>query len=192
MLISVTRFDEITGSDSSAPSASAAAAASIIDAQRLLEEMLGRGLELGERTERIKVFADGAMYPRVTPLVSVPDGAEIEGGAVVGGAPSGSFLTRSAYTPTHTTLTYTGGYDPAEDDLAAATYVPIEIQRAIAWAALALLTDEAEFDVPAGATSVSVGDVSIAWGPGGSPGRGDLVFPHSIMRRYRWRRDMAA
>lgn len=186
MLISVARYRAIT---SDTASATAVVTEAIEDAQSQLEEQLGRGLELDERTERVRVFPDGAIYPRCTPLVAVPDGSEIQGVAVIGGGPHSSALVDP---DTHTTLTYTGGYNPDETDRSAVTFVPVELARAIAWAARAILTPGDGLEVPPGATSVSVGDVSISWGPAGSPTTGEVTFPRSLLRRYRYRPEMAA
>lgn len=186
MLISVDQYQSITGD---VTSASAVVETALEDAQSLLEDRIGRGLEMVERTERVRVFPDGIVYPAVTPLVTVPAGASIQGSAVSGGTPAGSFLTPA---DDHSTLTYTGGYDPDETDRSAATYVPVELARAIAWAARAIISPASFGEVPAGATSVTVGDVSLSWGPGGSPAQGEVVFSSGLLRRWRRRRDLAA
>lgn len=186
MLVSVSTYQAITGDTASATSAVDRA---LGEAQRLLEEYLGRGLESMERTERCRVFPDGRLYPRCTPITAVPSGSVIYGAGIAAGGPTG---TPSWLTPdTHTDLTYTGGYDPAEDDMAEATYVPVILQRAVAWAAKAILTPGDGLEIPAGATAITVGDVSISWGAGGSPSTGEIGWPDRV-RRWRWRKDIAA
>lgn len=181
MLIDIDRYRTITGDTTSA---SAVVEAAVVEAQHLLEERLRRGLELDERTERVKLFPDGAVFPSATPLVAVPAGATVQGAAVLGAGPSGTFLRPDD----HTTLTYTGGYDPDEDDVSAATYVPVELARAVAWAAKAIIDRAAAtLEIPEGAISVRVGDVAVSWGPGGAPAGGEVIFPASLVRRYRWR-----
>lgn len=186
MLVSVSTYQTITGDVSSATSQVEDA---LLLAQRELEEYLGRGLESLERTERCRVFPDGRMYPRCTPITAVPDGSTVYGAGVAAG---GEAVTTSWLTPdTHADLTYTGGYDPAEDDMAEATYVPVTLQRAVSWAAKAVLTPADGLEIPDGATSISVGDVSVSWGAGGSPATGEIGWPDRV-RRWRWRKDMAA
>lgn len=185
MLIAVDVYQAITGDTSSA---TASVETAIADAQGLLEDQLGRPLELDERTERLRVFPDGRVYPSATPLVSVPTGATISGASIIDGTPAGSFLRPADFAE----VTYTGGFDPAEDDRSSVTYVPVDLARAIAWAAKAILSPASFGDIPAGATSATVGDVSLSWGPGGSPGTGVVGFSPQLVRRWRRRRDLVA
>jgi hypothetical protein len=185
VLISVDTYREITGD---ASSASAVVETAVQGAQRLLEEQLQRGLELEERTERMRVFPDGRVYPRCTPLVTGPSGSTISGSSLLGAGPAGSFVEPDD----RTAVTYTGGFDPDEEDRSAVTFVPVELQRAVAWGARAIITPGDGLEVPSGATSVTVGDVSVSWGPGGSPATGEITFPRPLVRRYRFRSDMAA
>lgn len=180
MLITVARYRTITGDETSA---SGLVEDAIEQAQSLLEGRLRRPLEQAERTERMRVYADNRMYPKALPIVAVSAGAEVQGPAIVDGTPSGTFLQPDD----HAEVTYTGGFDPAEEDMGEVDFVPVELARAVAWAAKAILTPADGVEVPAGATSVSVGDVSISWGPGGSPGTGEVVFSPSLIRRWRWR-----
>lgn len=184
MLISITTYRDITGDTTSA---SAVVEDAIGDAQRALEERLGRPLEQAQRTERCRVFPDGRVYPRATPIVAAQAGATIYGASISDGHVPGSFINPD----THAQVTYTGGYDPTETDLAAVDYVPVELRRAVAWAAHSLIHGTVSA-APAGAVSVSVGDVSVNYGPGGAPAAGELTFDRSLVARYRWRREMAA
>lgn len=184
MLISVDRYAEITGDSTSA---SAVVETAILDAQGLLESELHRPLELAERTERMRRFCDGRVYPSATPITAGPSGSTIYGAGLADAGPAGSFLQPA---DEYVSVTYTGGFDPAETDRAEVTYVPVELQRAVAFAAQAIIgADTGSLDVPEGATSVSVGDVSISWGPGGSPASGEVTFPRRLVRRWRHRTD---
>lgn len=189
-LVTVAAYQDATGDTTTA---TATVATALTDAQRLLEEYLGRPLEKATRTERVRIFTEQrgqVAYPQVTPLVSVsaPSGAEISGAAVLGATPasSPSFL---ADRPAYGEVTYVGGFDPAEDDLAAVTYVPRTLLRAIARAAYGLLHPPAT-TAPVGAQSVQVGDVSVSFGPGGATAD-EVSWPASV-RRWRARRDLAA
>lgn len=185
MLISIARYREITGDTSTA---SAVVETAITDAQAILEDLLRRPLEQAQRTERLRVFPDGRVYPRATPIISAAAGADIYGNAIVDGTPAGTFLEPDDYA----SVTYTGGYDPAETDLSAVDYVPVELQRAVAWGAYSVLRPADGVQAPAGASAVSVGDVSVSYGPGGAPAAGEVQFDRGLIRRWRWRGEMAA
>lgn len=185
MLISIARYREITGDSTTA---SAVVETAIEDAQSTLEDRLRRPLEQAARTERLRVFPDGRVYPRATPIISAAAGADIYGNAIVDGTPAGTFLEPDDYAE----VTYTGGYDPAETDLSAVDYVPVELQRAVAWAAYGILRPTDGPQAPPGATSVTVGDVSVTYGPGGAPAAGEVEFDRGLIRRWRWRGELAA
>ena len=185
MLIAIARYREITGDTTSA---SAVVETAIDDAQALLEDQLRRPLEQAARTERLRVFADGRVYPRATPIISAQAGADIYGNAIVDGTPEGTFLEPDDFAE----VTYTGGYDPAETDLSAVDYVPVELQRAVAWAAYAILRPADGLQAPAGARSATVGDVSVTFGPGGAAAPGEVEFDRGLVRRWRWRGELAA
>lgn len=184
MLIAIARYREITGDNTSA---SAVVETAIDDAQALLEDQLRRPLEQAQRTERLRVFPDGRVYPRATPIISAAAGADIYGNAIVDGTPAGTFLDPDDYAE----VTYTGGYDPAETDLSAVDYVPVELQRAVAWAAYTIV-NAAPSAAPPGASSVTVGDVSVTYGPHGAPAAGEIEFDRGLVRRWRWRGELAA
>lgn len=191
MLVSVPRYQDVTGDTTSA---TADVNDRLVDAQALLEEHLQRPLETGTRTERCRIFREprgNALYPAVTPIASVssPAGAEVVGAAVLGGDTGEAppyFLTDP---DTFAEITYIGGFDP-DAETGDADLLPRTLERAIIWAAYAEL-HRSDIAVPAGATSVSVGDVSISWGPGGSPATGEVTFPRTV-RKWRRRRDLAA
>lgn len=184
MLISITRYREIT---SDTATASAVVETAIEDAQALLEDQLRRPLEQAARTERLRVFPDGRVYPRATPIVSAAAGADIYGASIVDGTPDGTFLQPDEFAE----VTYTGGYDPAETDMSAVDYVPVELQRAVAWAAYTIV-NAATSAAPPGARSVTVGDVAVTYGPHGSPALGEVEFDRGLVRRWRWRGELVA
>lgn len=186
MLVTVARYRDITADTGTA---SAVVEDALTDAQALLEEELGRELESDTRTERCRVFAEsrgGTVYPSVTPITSVsdPSSASILGHAVVGG----TVATGPPYFLTDpdgfASVTYVGGY--------ASGAAPTAIERAIAWAARALVDPDTFAQAPPGATSATVGDVSITWGPGGAPSQGEVVFDRRLVRRWRRRRELVA
>ena len=185
MLVTIARYRDITGDNESA---SGVIEDALVDAQALLEDELQRPLEMDTRTERCRIMPEArgaAVYPKVTPLTSVTTGGTIVGHAVVGGFPGGTFLTGPEE---YASVTYVGGYDPEATD--GPTLLPRTLERAIAWAAKALCVPDEFANVPAGATSVTVGDVSLTWGAGGSPAQGTVSFERRLVRRWKRRRDL--
>lgn len=185
MLISVATYQSITGDTTSA---TAVVETAVKDAQGLLEDRLRRPLELASRTERLRRFPDGRVYPSATPITSGPAGSTVYGAALADAAPAGSFLQPA---DEYVDVTYTGGFDPTEDDRSAVTFVPVDLARAVAWAARAIVSGVSASSPPAGARSVTVGDVSVAYGPDGAPSAGEIVFDAGLVSRYRRRRDGA-
>lgn len=193
-LVSLARYQVITGDESSAASA---VSARLEDAQRLLEEHLQRPLETGQRTEVIEVMADGRLFPKVTPVtaVSAPSGLPFVAGYMYAASPdvdtwSGFFPPT---TPPRATVTYTAGFDPAETDPDAVGYLPRTLERAIAWGAYVLLRPDDFSSLPPGAVSVSLGDASISYGSTGGGGAAaiadrQLVWPASVRP---WKRKRA-
>lgn len=191
MLVTTARYRDITN-DNDSPSAVVENA--LADAQALLEEELRRPLEADTRTERCRIFPEtrgATVYPAATPIASVssPSGASVVGHAVLGGTAGPPYFLTDP--DGYATVTYIGGYDPTavtgDDDL-----LPRTLERAIAWAARALTAPDAFANVPSGATSATVGDVSLTWGPGGSPAQGEVTFDRKLVRRYRRRLELVA
>lgn len=181
-LLSPARYTIITGD---ATSASATAASAIEEATQLLAEELRRtidGVEAlteGERTERLWLDQDRAIWPTATPVTVLPDGYVARGNGIYGTAPSGglSFLVEGP--DNYIDLTYTGGWT--------ANTVPACVARDIAFAAYRIMHASALVGVPAGATSVTVGDVAVGYGSGGAP---SAATPHpwsAATLRYRRR-----
>lgn len=188
MLVTIARYRDITNDNDSS---SAVVEDAVTDAQALLEEELGRPLEQDTRTERCRIFAEtrgATVYPSATPLVSTSTGGTVVGHAIVSPTTGGSFLLDP---DGYATVTYLGGYDPAAVS-GDPDFVPRTIERAIAWAARALVDPDTFASVPPGATSATVGDVSLTWGPGGSPAQGEVTFDRKLVRRWRRRRELVA
>lgn len=153
-------------------SLSADVTAALATGQQLLEEWLRRPLELLERTEQVRIHADGRAYPSATPIqaVSVPSWAVVMDGTTVlslfadqnplwdilvepyrygpGGA-GGQFDT----TMRPSTITYTGGFTSAT--------LPRKLRQAIADLAQVELTTFSP--VTAGVKQATVGDTSVTY-----------------------------
>jgi hypothetical protein len=166
MLLTHDYYMAVTGDTTSSAEAFATAASS---AQELLEDAVGRVglLEHGERTETLTLEADGYLYPTAVPLVDADAGWRVKDNALHGGSLDlGTWvgLLGTEY-PTDVTVTYRGGYTTATlpeyamRDLAAATHVLLHPADLTATSA-----------IPAGATSASVGDVSLGFGADGAGG----------------------
>lgn len=131
----------------------------LADAQNTVEEKTNRFYELAERTEKLSRYSDGKVYPSATPVVSVssPVGAAIEGNSVsstewyYGDVAVNWFISDSRNGYPLVELTYTGGW--------AAGSIPVAIVKVTAEIAKLALTPSS--DLPQGATSVTVGDVTV-------------------------------
>jgi hypothetical protein len=175
-LVSVDRYQVLTADYDSGP---AAVTAAIETAQGLLADELGRpGIEAGTYTEVLPVSQERVVYPSVLPILTVPAGYDHSLGAVHDVTPDGApFWDRTHPT---ITLTYTGGWDD--------TTVPEPVARDLAQAAYAILHPSTE-QVPAGATSVTLGDASVSFGPGGyQGGSGAPITWSAATLRHRKRR----
>lgn len=127
----------------------------LVDAERLIEDELRRNIPLEERAEKMRIRDHyGRMYPKAWPITLCTSNA-IEGNRILlGGVPDLAQFTAliSTQLPLYSTVTYTGGFD--------ADTLPIILRDAVYDLARGLIGDPAP--VPIGATSVSVGDVSVA------------------------------
>lgn len=177
-LVTVDRYRTITLDTTSSE---ATITAAIEDAEAEVSEYLRRPLEQAERTETLPISRDGKLYPSATPLdPAAGDLADlaVEGDVVIGASPDAGELgwLGSVATP-QATITYTGGWT--------ADSLPKAIERAVALAAHhAIHTDPAL--VPAGATSVRVGDAAVTYGPGGASSD-PLASTMANIGRYRRR-----
>lgn len=156
MLLDVPAYQRITKDTASATTDVTAALA---DAQAWVEQHCNRFLERATYTETLRVAENGYVYPSATPLVSVssPPSLTITGAGVYVGYlsfPSVTVASVSAAFPLQTTVTYVGGYTPAT--------LPVTLRRAIARVARLMLTPAVLAGAPAGATSVSLGDVRVS------------------------------
>jgi hypothetical protein len=150
----------------------------LVAAQSQAEDYTGRKFELDIRTETVQVFSNGRAYPAAYPVsaVSAPSGATHDTKSILVGTgnvfPGFPWQTQ----PYSTVVTYTGGYAPGT--------VPATLQQAIARLAVNLLT-AAALAVPHGATSISVGDLSIGLGSGHDPSQVIDSTTAAQLRRYR-------
>lgn len=135
------------------------ATAALNDAQQDAEEFCRRQFEQAERTEIMMVYRDGRVYPKSYPI-TVVDSGTIDGAAIIVGNdyPFGGviqpFLWSDAEFQPQVTKTYTGGYT--------ADQMPMTLKRAVAKIANAALNAQPLVGVPAGLTSISMGDLSLS------------------------------
>lgn len=137
----------------------------LVEAEELLDEALRRHLAWQERTDTLRIHPDGRVYPPAWPITDAD--LTIDGRALLGAAADetpfvGTFSTLTVNTAT---ITWTGGFDDGTNS----TRLPATLRHAVYDLAKALAQDHQP--IPVGATSVSVGDVSISYGSGSS---GDL------------------
>lgn len=144
--------------------------ARIEEATDLVEEYLQRRLRFGTYTEELEIWDAAYAYPEVTPIVSVPSGASyaIDVGAVRFRSvlsdlslndwlwyadPPGGIVNSPGIRPLYATLVYDGGYTNAT--------CPQTLKRGIARVARGLVVTNPQRVL--GATSISVGDVSVSY-----------------------------
>jgi hypothetical protein len=185
-LVSLAAYRRLTGDTSTADDTVTAALA---DAEKLIAEYLRRPLDRQERTERCRLYrqdsggfgAGWAAYPSATPIdAEATTGYTVEGVALVGVGPDdGPWMYGQYDSPGYATVTYTGGWT--------AETLPLTIAREIARTARALTTASATA-VLAGAASVKVGDISVAFGSGGAAGGALDETSQSQLRPYVRRR----
>lgn len=147
------------------------------DAQERLEEALDRPLEAISRTEVLIPQRDGSLAPRAVPLQSVADNWLIDGDLLIQRYPS-AFGAAWWYPALGPTVTYVGGWVERTANPTAANRLPTCISDDICWTAYRLLhpiDPAATVSILPGATSVTLGDASVSFGPRGAPvpgGRG--------------------
>lgn len=191
LLVTVARYRTITGDSSSTE---AVASAAIEDATDLLSEALGRpgALKSTERTESMRVGANGDLHPLAVPVTDV-DGYDsfsthtIYGASADAGVPFGLI---GSDVPSVASVTYTGGWTERSANVGDPDALPAYIERDIAAAAYAVIHGGAPMLVPAGAVSASVGDASVSFGSGGAAGGGSSRIAWSP-ETMRWRRRYA-
>jgi len=148
-------------------SEASAVSAALVEAEQLLEEELRRTLASEERTQRLRIRADGKVYPPAYP-VTAAGSYLIDGRAIVGASPDDfPTITIFARTPTpYATITYTGGFT--------ADTFPVTLRHALYDLANGIISAHLVPVMLVGATSASVGDVSASYGTG-SPGGIDVL-----------------
>lgn len=172
MLVSVSRYQAITGDTTTAASA---VSALIEEATEILEEELRRPLDQAERTERMIPTRDGYLWPKATPIITAT-GWTIDGHGLIGAAafnwPAGIGEGWPFTQAAGVEVTYTGGYVERWANPSAPNRLPLCIERDIATAAQLLGTpvDAGGIGAPPGAKSVKVGDVAVTYGDDGAPG----------------------
>ena len=185
MLVTVARYRAITGDQVTGDEA---VSARIEEATELLEGELGRPLEQAERTERMQPTRDGLLWPLATPLAAATD-YTIDGHALRGSTPfllGYDFISDTTSAPE---VTYTGGWLERTANPDSAFRLPVHIERDIAFAAQALGQSMPSLAVPAGATSVSLGDAAVTFKDGYHPDPADAgVSWSSETLGYRYRR----
>lgn len=129
----------------------------LVEAEELLVEELRRDLAWGSRTEKLRIYPDGAVYPSAWPITTAA--LPIAGRALLGAAPDATPFVGvyGDVTVNLATVTYTGGFD----DGTHSEPLPRALAHAIYDLARALASDMAPG--PAGATQVRVGDVAITY-----------------------------
>lgn len=186
-LVTTLRYGAITGDVTTAASA---VSALIDEATDMLAEELGRPLTSQERTETMWPSRDGRwVFPLAVPI-TVAEGYRIEGDGLRSTAPFAN-VTSAPFESTDTvSVTYTGGFVEPTANVGEPNALPRHLERDIAWAAYALgHVDEILSSIPAGATSISVGDLSVSFGPGASgASNDDMTIKWSrVTRRHRRR-----
>jgi hypothetical protein len=165
MLVTVARYRAITGDYSTQASAVSAA---IERAEEDLTEVLERPLAEAERTERMTPTRDGWLWPKATPIVVATDHT-INGLGLEPAWSSSSWPCRDAVD-----VTYTGGWVERTANPSAPNRLPLCIEEDLAWRARAIVCPDADgidlFQIPAGATSVRLGDAAVSFAGTGTPG----------------------
>lgn len=169
-LVTIARYRAITGDT---VTASALVDSAIDEATDLLVDALGREVAAAERTERLEPTRDGWLWPTVVPIVAAP------GWTIDGYGLRGPFGPGWPDETGRIEVVYTGGWIERTANPSAANRLPAYIERDIAYAAHTLVHAEpatAASVYPKGATSVSLGDASVSFGPDGPPSpSADLV-----------------
>lgn len=161
--------------------ASSAVSAALLEAESLLEDELRRHLPSQSRTKACKIWPDGRVYPDAWPVDSVVGLVLEDSRTVLGAVPdAGPFVgvIPRNYAPPTVTITWVGGFT-APDGLHP---LPVTLAHAIYDLAKAVL---AAAPVPVGATSMSVGDVSVSY-PSPPQGTVDGYVPGLSDRVRKW------
>jgi hypothetical protein len=191
VLVSTARYRTIT-LDTTSPDASVTAA--LVEAQDMVEEEVRRpgALEYAaNRTETLRLYRDGRVYPHAIPVWSVPATAtyEVEDTSTLASVgPDGEPWVEWIKPPLYPvgTVIYTGGWKAADaSGVTDAEKVPRKLERAIANLARAMVNGSTA-DVPDGATSVRLGDAAVTFA--GATSGLDGIVPGTIqtLRGFRY------
>ena len=154
----------------------------IEQAQALAEQETGRiGFDQAVYTETCQVFSNRKAYPSAYPIsaVSAPTGATFDAKSVSVSSSLGlDFILGYPWgVQTYSQLiSYTGGYPSGT--------APKDLQQAVARIAKNLLPADTD-GIPHGATSISVGDLSISLGAGHDPTDPIDAVASKILTGYR-------
>lgn len=185
VLVSVDRYQVITGDTDSA---TAQVEAAIADAADLLADELGwPGVVLDDYTETLPLAQDpwtGMLmaFPTVRPVHSEAEGLTVRDDVVYGASPASSPFFGTSSPPLATDLTYSAGW--ASDGTGRAR-TPAYVERDVAWVAHLQLHPADRPQVPAGATSVRLGDAAITLAAPAAPGALGVVWSRATRA---WRR----
>lgn len=182
-LLTIVRYQSFTGDTTTA---SAVVWPAILEAQELLEDELGRiGLledDGDDKTERLRIYDDnvlgGVVYPTAVPITDPGDYTQV-GAGLTGAAPDGGPYLWAVPEERYATVVYQGGYD---DDT-----VPAYMARDLAFAAYQLLHADTLVGIPAGATSVRLGDAAITYASPTSGGTSGISWSKQTLRHRRRR-----
>lgn len=189
MLVTIDRYRAITG-DRTTPAVDFANA--LDDAVDRLEERLDRKLASAQRTERMFPTRDWSLWPHATPVTAVPNGWTADGDRLFRSDGFGFPVDFNSWPNTGVDVTYTGGWVERTANPSVANRLPAFIEADLAWAAYQLVRPAraaAALDVPEGATSISLGDASVSYGPKGAvataPAEGRIKWSRRTLS-YSW------
>ena len=172
-IVTIAEYRSVTGDTATA---SGTVADWLDDTEADLEEFLGRPLHFSG-SERCRIVAERrgpCVYPLAIPII---DGGTltVAGSALVGASPaSDPFPTTD---PAYADVTSEGGWTAAT--------LPRAIRNDVCWAVRQAVRGETA-RIPAGATSVAVGDASVSFGAVGAADQADARWSRQT-RRYRRR-----
>lgn len=197
-LLTYARYVALTGDTSTAVTAVEAA---IVDAEKAVTDFLRRPLALDWYSHELQVHQFGRVHVKAVPLVSIPASATyvMEDTRTIRGVVRDSMAGPIGFAEVQEWLDEDYGYSTGYPELfgkATVLYfggwtaesVPYNVERAIAWCALSCANPGAS-PVPAGATSVHVGDVSVSFGAGGNAEPIDDLWPaaSTVLTPYRYK-----
>ena len=158
MLLTVASYQAITGDTASSDGA---VTAKIERATDLLEDALERPLAQAERTETMRPDRAGRLHPLAVPIVTAT-GWTIDGNTLIAG---GLWPDESG----NIDVVYTGGWVERTANPTATNRFPAYVEADLAWAVYTLLFPPTPTSITPGATSASLGDAAVSFGPDGPP-----------------------